>query len=79
MIIPACHCFSEPSGAPTNIQVRVVSSSSVEVHWEPPSFFHHNGIISGYLVEVTDWGTPPRLVFNETTEKLSMMIEGMTL
>ena len=49
----------------------------MEVQWEPPSLIHHNGVISGYWVEVTDWGIPPRLVFNETTEKLSMVIEGI--
>ena len=77
-ILTLAYQFSEPSGAPINIQVRVLSSSSVEVQWEPPSFIHHNGLISGYWVEVTDWRAPPRLVFNETTEKLSMVIEGIS-
>jgi hypothetical protein len=68
---------SEPSGAPDSIQVRVLSSSSVEVHWEPPSFIHHNGIIIGYWVEVTHGMTPPQSVFNETTDKLTIVVDGL--
>ena len=68
---------AEPSGAPVNIQVHILSSSSVEVQWDPPGTLHHNGIINQYWVEVTEWMNPAHVVFNDNTTEMSIIIDGM--
>lgn len=45
--------FLAPSVAPQNIQINTLSSTQLEVQWEPPPAETQNGIIQGYKV------TPP--------------------
>lgn len=44
------HALAAPSVAPQNIQVNTVSSTQLEVQWEPPPVETQNGIIQGYKV-----------------------------
>ena len=39
-------------GEPTNLQARIINSSSVEVTWDPPVDKDQNGIIRGYQIHV---------------------------
>ncbi len=39
-------------GEPTNVQGKVVNSSTVEVTWDPPVDKDQNGIIRGYQIHV---------------------------
>ncbi|TSK31292.1 Protein sidekick-1 [Bagarius yarrelli] len=56
-----------PSVAPQNIQVNTVSSTQLEVQWEPPPVETQNGIIQGYKIHY--WETDNQ---NET-EKVKIL------
>ena len=44
--------FSPASSAPpTSVNVSDVTSFSITVHWGPVECIHHNGDITGYLVQ----------------------------
>ena len=43
---------------PVNLAVDRITSESVSLHWSPPEAQFHNGIITGYLVNVTGIGIP---------------------
>ena len=43
--------FAVP-GEPTNLQARVINSSTVQVSWDPPVDKDQNGIIRGYQIHV---------------------------
>ena len=44
--------FSVPTGSPTNIQVRLLSSTSVIISWGPPDILHQNAPITGYILHL---------------------------
>ncbi|KAI6661005.1 Phosphatidylinositol phosphatase PTPRQ-like [Oopsacas minuta] len=39
-----------PTEAPTNLQVRAITSTSTTISWEPPTLEEQNGVITGYEV-----------------------------
>ena len=43
--------FAVP-GEPTNLQAKVINSSTVQVSWDPPVDKDQNGIIRGYQIHV---------------------------
>ena len=43
-----------PSGYPENIGVSGVTSSSAVINWTPPPLDQQNGLIIGYIVNMTD-------------------------
>ncbi len=48
-----CVCvFTAPSVAPQNIQIKSVSSSQLDVEWQPPPVETQNGNIQGYKVMI---------------------------
>ena len=45
-------CFnSVPSAPPISVKITKVSGTVIEVQWEPVDCIHHNGHITGYLVQ----------------------------
>ena len=48
---------SEPSGTPNAIKVHILSSTSIEVRWLPPDFLDQNGIITSYMIILTNMAT----------------------
>ena len=46
-----------PSANPSSVNVYIVSSTSVTVHWEPIDCIYQNGIITGYAVRYGKIGT----------------------
>jgi receptor-type tyrosine-protein phosphatase Q len=43
-----------PSGAPTNINVTAVNSSIIYISWDPPDSSETNGIITKYIIHITN-------------------------
>ena len=43
-----------PSGPPTSLDISAVSSTSIIITWLDPEEFHINGIITGFLLTITD-------------------------
>ena len=64
-----------PSGAPTNITVEAISSTSFLITWEPPPSSQHNGVITQYRLLVTS-GSGETQVFDVSASMLSHEIEG---
>lgn len=43
-----------PSGPPTRIEVRSLSSTQLLVTWSPPQKDHRNGVVLGYNIGFTE-------------------------
>ena len=52
MLNPPVHAV--PSGPPQNFQSSEVSSRSITFTWDPPLFEDQNGVITGYIINVTE-------------------------
>jgi len=61
----------EPSAAPNAIQIRVLSSTSAEMQWQPPDLLDQNGVITGYTVILTSTD-----VYNLTSNETHIHVEG---
>ena len=72
-----CYCttITVPSGAPTNITVVALSSTSLLITWEPPPPSQRNGVITYYRVLVTN-DSGQKQVYNVSADQLSLRIEG---
>lgn len=66
-----------PSGAPTDFQAQALSSTSLQITWNPPEALERNGIITGYEILLVDAqnGTTRLYIINIGT--LSFQIEGI--
>lgn len=68
--------ITEPSGAPKSIQIQVLSSTSIAVYWDPPDALDQNGVITGYLISVTDVLLNVENTFNITVDQRHFIIDG---
>lgn len=61
-----------PSGSPENIVATSLSSTSVELSWDPPPVDQQNGIITNYYINVTEveTGMVSQLMVTGTTQLL---------
>ena len=67
-----------PSGAPTNVTVEALSSTSLLITWEPPAPSQRNGVITHYRVLVTS-DSGDTQVLDVSASILSREIEGNVL
>ena len=49
--------FIAPSGPPQNVSGIAVSSTKIQLSWEPPLSHHQNGMIQSYTVTVFEVNT----------------------
>ena len=56
-----------PTAPPDNLKVTHNDSRSAYLTWNPPPPRHHNGVLTGYLVEVVSVSNP-QLVQHEETD-----------
>ena len=59
-----------PSMPPVSLAVDQVTSGSVSLHWSPPQAQFQNGIITGYLVNLTALGTPEIIQVSSITTRI---------
>ena len=45
--------YAVPSGPPQNFRSSEVSSRTIALIWDPPLFEEQNGVITGYIINVT--------------------------
>ena len=72
-----CSCLSkhaDPSGAPQNITVSATSPFEADVSWSPPLDEQQNGIITNYVINVTEDATGE--IFQESTSNTSHTIDN---
>ena len=67
--------FLVPSGPVVNPSIGVVSSTSLLLRWEPPELEDQNGIITGYVINVT--GLETGTTFELTSPGASLMVDGL--
>ena len=69
-----------PSAAPTSVSVSKVTSSSITVQWEEVPCIHHNGNITGYLVQygVVGSDSTQNMCVSETNTTIFNLIESTT-
>ena len=61
-----------PSGYPTNIEVRAVSSRMSTLSWDQPNHEDRNGIIIGYVINVTNTRRSETLQYTSNTTALTL-------
>ena len=64
--------FVVPSAPVGNPVGTVVSSTSISLEWDPPGTPEQNGIIIGYVVNVTEVGTGEKFQRSSTTTSLTL-------
>lgn len=64
-----------PSGPVVNLTIEVTSSTSLFLRWEPPELEDQNGIIIGYVVNVTAVETG--MTFQLSSSDSSLMATGL--
>ena len=68
--------FPEPSGTPN---VIILSSTSIEVQWQPPDFIDQNGIIPGYTVILTNMESGSSQKYNTSGNVTVQHIRGILM
>ena len=66
----------EPSGTPNDIQIRILSSTSIYVRWMPPDFLDQNGVITGYIVILGNIDSNSSHQYNASGNITMQHIEG---
>ena len=47
----SCYNSTAPSSPPQNFMVTSFNPASLMVSWQPPPPIHHNGLITGYVIQ----------------------------
>lgn len=63
---------SAPDGAPENIDVTMITSTSISLQWSPPIEMLWNGIIREYLINITEYNTGTSLVYYSMMTSLTV-------
>ena len=71
---PYCcfNCYTVPSGYPQNIETRAVSSRMSTLSWDPPNYEDRNGVIIGYVINVTNTRRSETLQYTSNTTTLTL-------
>lgn len=67
--------YAAPSSSPSEVLVLDVFSSNFTVQWAPPPVNTHNGILRGYLVNITELNTARNFV--RTTSETSLVVSHL--
>ena len=68
--------FSAPTDSPQNVTGYPINSTAISLKWTPPEEFHHNGIITSYLVNLTELETGIQFS-HRFTAKLEVTISSL--
>lgn len=61
-----------PSSPPIQVQTTLVSSYSFSINWNPPAYSDQNGVISYYVVQVTEVETGSVSQYTSYTTVISL-------
>ena len=59
-----------PSRAPTSLTVVNITSTSLELQWDPPPPLFHNGLIGSYIVRCSEVETSGTIIRNSSTSQI---------
>ena len=74
--INCLHYSLAPSGPPLNVRTSALSDSAVVITWDPPAPLERNGIITGYIVNITGIQDGGRKSYPVSESSGSLRIEG---
>ena len=63
----SCYNSTVPSSPPQSIMVTSVNPASLMVSWQPPPPIHHNGMITGYIIQYTRVRSSDMMSMNVTS------------
>ncbi len=67
------YCISVvPSGSPQTLTSGAVTATSLQVNWQPPSLSDQNGVITGYVINITSLNTGVSQQLTSTTTSLQV-------
>ena len=72
IIIVVLFCYIVPSGYPQNLEAKVVSSRMSTLSWDPPNYEDRNGVITGYVINVTHTRRNETLQYTSNTTALTL-------
>ena len=58
------------------VQIRVLSSTSVDVNWQPPDLLDQNGVLTGYSVVLSKIGSSSSHEYITSSDATFQHIEG---
>ena len=72
MIKTRCFFDAVPSHEPLSLEVVRVTSTSIELQWEPPPTIHHNGVIGSYIILCVESETDETIRENSNTSEATI-------
>ena len=57
MNINRVYALTVPSGPPQSLGASALSPYSIEITWQPPPLSDQNGVITGYVINITSLAT----------------------
>ena len=72
----SCISFSVPSSPPTNFTIDIVSSTDIELSWQPPVASDQNGVITNYSVSI-EKSSSGEIVAEQTVSGISFSVTGL--
>ena len=77
LLIGLCHLFLAPTGTPQRVTVITVTSTMVELSWEPPLEQDRNGVIQSYTVIVFEVTTNTTLQVHHNLTSTSISLSSL--
>ena len=75
MIIVCTHPLTVPGGPPENFTVEVISSTQIQLTWQPPAREVQNGRIRLFTVSVSEVQT--NTTYSHTSENFTLQLESL--
>ena len=66
-----------PSGSPTNVNGTAVSSTIIQLSWDPPLSYLQNGLIQSYNITVLEVDTNTTLYITQDTSRSTISITDL--
>ena len=73
----SCYNSTAPSSPPQNVMVTDSDRASLNVSWQPPEEIHHNGMITGYMINYTRVGSSDMMSVNVNSGTTQYTISGL--
>ena len=67
-----CSCHSVPTGPPHGVDATPVNSTSVTISWNPPAAENQNGVITGYMINLTRVGSEGISQYSSSSDNITV-------
>ena len=63
---------SAPTGPPLDVDATPVNSTSVTISWNPPAAENQNGVITGYMINLTRVGSEGISQYSSSSDNITV-------